>query len=270
MDFEFLKGDWIMEPKIDGWRMQMDVKPDQVQAWTRTQHNATGKMPVVEQHLKQLTAGHNFRLDGEAVFIDEQNEPDYNMTARMLGSGTDVCIMKQLERGMPLTYFVFDILMLDGIDLRGKPLMTRKDALKDILSDTGAVELVMGDPATYDQHIRNFEQYKEGSVLKDARSAYAGKRHKSWLKWKECESVDVKIVGYKRGQGKYADLVGAIHFRSPDGTMGYCSGMDDTTRVWITNHMEQLRGTVIEIKHFGKLVDGYRHPQFMRFREDKI
>jgi bifunctional non-homologous end joining protein LigD len=269
-EFESLRGDWLMEPKIDGWRIQMDVTPTAVHAWTRTAHDATGKMPGVEHHLKHLTAGkHSFRLDGEAVYIDEDGVPDYNFTGRCLGSGVDVCVMKQREVGS-LSYFVFDILILDGEDCRPLALASRKDLIKDNLSSTGSVELVLGTEPTYEQHIANFDQYKEGSVLKDFSSPYMGKRHKSWLKWKEVETVDAKIVGYKRGQGKFEGLVGAIRFEAPDGTQGYCSGMDDTTRVWITDHRRELLGSIIEVKHFGKLVDGYRHPQFMRFREDKV
>jgi bifunctional non-homologous end joining protein LigD len=270
-EFEGLRGDWLMEPKIDGWRMEMHVAPNRVQAWTRTAHDATGKMPGVEHHLKHLagTGSHEMRLDGEAVYVDEDGVPDYNFTGRCLLSSVDVCVMKQREVGS-LTYFVFDILMLDGEDLRPLPLDRRKDILKGTLSATGNVEVVLGDEPTYEQHVANFDQYKEGSVLKDLSAPYVGRRHKSWLKWKEVESVDAKIVGFKRGQGKYEGLVGAIRFEAPDGTQGYCSGMDDTTRVWITDHRRELIGKIIEVKHFGKLVDGFRHPQFMRFREDKV
>jgi DNA ligase-1 len=169
-----------------------------------------------------------------------------------------------------LSFFVFDILQVDGHDVRGKSLGARKTLLKRFLSNTGNVQVILGDEPTYEQHTKNFEQYLEGSVLKDIGSAYAGKRHKSWMKWKEIETVDVRIIGYKEGQGKFEGLIGAIEFMAPDGTKGFCSGMDDSTRIWISDHRADLLGHIIEIKHFGKMVDGYRHPQFQRFREDKI
>ena len=267
-EFEHLGEGYIMEPKIDGWRMQIEVAPTEINAWTRTQHGANGKLPAVEFELKQLTAGkHTFMLDGEAVYVDEAGVPDYNFTARALGSGTDVCVMKQQEVGS-LTYFVFDILMLDGHDVRGKSLEYRKTLLQRFLSSTGHVVLVPGSEPSFEQHTKNFEQYKEGSVVKQLAAPYMGKRHKSWLKWKEIETVDVRIIGYKEGQGKFEGLVGAIQFQAPDGTRGFCSGMNDDTRIWISDRRELLIGRLIEVKHFGKLVDGYRHPQFIRFRED--
>jgi len=275
--FELLnKEAWLMEPKIDGWRMQVDVTRDAVQMWTRTRHDASGKMLLVEKHLMEMTGGvHSFRLDGEAVFIDEVGEPDYNFTARCLGSGLDVCQMKQ-DGGMDLSFFVFDILALDGHDLRAKPLYHRKALLQRYLGSFGAIHLITGDEPTYEQHTKNFEQYREGSVLKLQSSAYAGKRHQSWRKWKEINTIDVRIIGYKEGQGKFEGLIGAIHFEAPQGpsshegpTRGFCSGMDDETRIYISDHRQQLLGAVIEINHYGKLVDGFRHPQFKRFRADK-
>jgi DNA ligase-1 len=117
--------------------------------------------------------------------------------------------------------------------------------------------------------VTNIRKYGEGSVLKDLNMTYPGKRHKSWLKCKAEETVDVTIIGFKEGQGKYTGLIGAITFRAPDGTIGNCSGMTDDDRVWISDHRVISMGSTIEIKHYGMLVDGFRHPQFIRFRKDK-
>ena len=124
--FDNLHGDWLMEPKIDGWRMQIEVRPNETNAWTRTQHDASGKMPTVERELQHIAGRHRFMLDGEAVFVHpETGVPDYRGTASCLGSGVEVCQMKQEERGS-LTYFVFDMLMLDDHDIRHLRLEKRK------------------------------------------------------------------------------------------------------------------------------------------------
>lgn len=272
LDFERLdKSKYLMEPKVDGWRMQIDVTGDHIRVWTRTQHVADRKMPMVEHELRKLTPAHSsVRLDGEAVLIDENGEPDYILTARCLGSGTEVCIDKQHELGRYLTYFVFDILAVDGHDLRGMQLMERKIELAKLGLETDHLKPVLGKPPSHKLHAFYFDKYKEGSVLKQVNSSYAGKRSRAWLKWKEIETVDVRIIGYKEGQGKFMGLIGAIQFQAPDGTVGYCSGMDDETRIFISDNQTTLLGRIIEIKHFGKLVEGFRHPQFIRFREDKI
>ena len=261
---------YIMEPKADGWRMQIEATPDGVQAWTRTSKDATGKMPWIEAELTSLAKSLKMpmRLDGEIVWM-YNGEPDYNLTARCLGSSTDVCVIKQQERAGEggLVYFVFDVLRLGSVDLRAQPLRARKLALKNHVPISDTVVPFMGSIPSVERHVKNFEQFKEGSVLKLLSAPYAGKRSKAWLKWKEIETIDVEIVGYKPGAGKFLGMVGAIQFYDPQGDCyGFCSGMTDEERIYITDHMKALLHTTIEIKHYGKLVDGYRHPQFVRFR----
>lgn len=263
---------YVMEPKIDGWRIQMDVTPDHITAWTRTNHIASGKLPRPEDALIALAKSHgkSFRLDGEVVYLDAIGDPYFNYTSRCMGSRADVCVEKQREQDRYLSYVVFDILALDDKDLRKAPMESRRETLERILYRESDYVFPIGISTPDVQvHFQNIEQFGEGSVLKDRLAPYAGKRHKSWLKWKAEETVDVVITGYKEGQGKFAGLIGAIEFRAPDGIMGNCSGMSDATRVEISNHREEYRGRTIEIKHYGILVEGYRHPQFVRFRYDK-
>lgn len=257
---------YAMEPKIDGWRIQMDVDDNSIVSWTRTNHLATGKALEAESYVQHHIP--NVRLDGEMVYLDSTGRPDYNWTARVLGSGKEVAIEKQYEANKHLTYVVFDILRHFDDDLRGQPYEARRKLLATIPEGPYLKVIPIAEPSM-DQHLQNLEMYDEGSVLKQLNAPYAGKRHKSWLKWKYQPTVDAQIIGYKPGQGKYDGLIGAIHFRSEDGVEGYCSGMDDETRVSISDLKEGLIDSWIEIKHFGKLVDGYRHPQFLRFRPDK-
>jgi ATP-dependent DNA ligase len=275
------KDAYIMEPKIDGWRMQIDVTPDGCTAWTRTNHDATGKMPAVERKLQSLAGRVNksFRLDGEAVVMEprdmqygDDDKPNYNLTSRFLGSGVETCVEKQRETGLDVCFFAFDVLMEDDQDLREMPLWNRKEVLEMIgyFTDQQIVNTVVGEEPSYDQHVQNLEDFEEGSVLKLRTSAYEGRRHKSWLKLKDVQSADVLIIGYKPGQGKYEGAIGAIQFRDlTTGVEGYCSGMDDATREEISRNKEKFIHTTMEIAHFGLLVDGYRHPQFVRFRLDK-
>jgi len=259
-----------MEPKVDGWRIQFEADPDGIRAWTRTNHDATGKMPRVEEVLKDMLVVYtNFRLDGECVYLDENGDPDFNFTSRCMGSGVDVCIDKQTVEARYLSYVVFDILRVGSTDLRSSSYEERREILCEEFEDLDPyLKVIPLEMPTLDQHGLNIEKFEEGSVLKQLNAPYAGKRHKSWLKMKETETIDVRITGYKMGQGKFKDLIGAITFRTADGTIGNCSGMDDETRVEITNHREALIGTAIEIKHYGRLVDGLRHPQFVRFRNE--
>ena len=262
---------YLMEPKIDGWRLQVEADPQGVTCWTRTGKLATGKLPMVERDLHDLAKKIGaFRIDGEVVYLDHLGNPDFNWTSRCMGSGTDVCVDKQEAEEKFLSLVAFDILHKSGIDCRAFPMEERREQLEIILSTVSPwVPVIAVNIPSIDVHLTNIEKYGEGSVLKDITAPYAGKRHKSWLKWKKEETIDVRITGCTVGQGKYASLIGAVTFIAPDGTAGKCSGMDDDTRVYISDHRDTLIGRHMEIKHYGKLVDGYRHPQFMRFRPDK-
>lgn len=264
------KTKYCMEPKVDGWRIQMQVTPFSTTAWTRTNHIATGKMPKVEQELMEIAQAEEstFRLDGEVVYLDKNGDPDFNFTSRCMGSGKDVCVDKQRTEERYLSYVVFDILRYSVLDYRPLPFETRRGILDGLIPELEYVNIIHAWDPSLEQHGANIEKFQEGSVLKLLDSPYAGKRHKSWLKMKDVETVDVTIIGYKEGQGKFSGLIGAIVFMAPDRTVGNCSGMDDATRVSISNHRELCMGRLIEIKHYGRLVEGYRHPQFIRFRDE--
>jgi bifunctional non-homologous end joining protein LigD len=270
VDFAKLnKQRFVMEPKIDGWRLQVEVDDEHVQAWTRTNHNATGKLPRVESDLGATFIPTGTRLDGEVVYLDDNGDPDFNFTSRCMGSGVDVCVDKQQLEERYLSYVVFDILRLGDRDLRAQPYEERRSVLEKLLKGYSPyVPVIEVSAATEQMHNANIDKYGEGSILKDLSAPYAGKRHKSWLKMKAEETMDVRIVGYKEGLGKYNGLIGAITFVADDGTFGNCSGMDDDTRVHISDHRGNLIGRIIEVKHYGKLVDGWRHPQFVRFRNE--
>jgi bifunctional non-homologous end joining protein LigD len=259
---------FVQEPKIDGWRLQVEAGEDGVHAWTRTNHDATGKLPLVEDALRDLLVT-DVRLDGEVVYLDKEGNPDFNFTSRCMGSGVDVCVAKQMDEERYLSYVVFDLLRIGDRDLRSQPWEERRATLVKLLGFRDHyVHVIAATAPSEEAHTANIDKFGEGSILKDMRAPYAGKRHKSWLKMKAEETMDVRIVNYKPGQGKYTGLIGAITFVAPDGSFGNCSGMDDDTRVHISNHREKLIGSVIEVKHYGKLVDGWRHPQFIRFRDE--
>jgi bifunctional non-homologous end joining protein LigD len=271
-DFRKLDLDrYAMEPKIDGWRMVFQVKQGSIKVSTRTGHDATGKLPAVERQLLELADTHgSYTLDGEVVYLDSTGAPDFNFTARCLGSGKEVCVEKQQDRGF-LSLVAFDLLAVEGVDFRMLPWHERREGLELLVpeGDLSFLKAIPITPPSVETHTKNIETYGEGSVLKDMEAPYMGKRHKAWLKWKAEETHDVKVIGYKEGEGKFKGLIGAIIWQAPDGTTGACSGMDDVTREYISRNREALINRIIEVKHYGTLVEGWRHPQFVRFRDDK-
>lgn len=269
--------DWVMEPKLDGIRIQLHITADRVETWTRAGNAKHGALIAVETALQPyLKEFDGTVLDGEAVYIDvDTGLADFNWTARVMGSHTPTAIQKQRQAGKLLSYVAFDILALQGHDVRHLPLKDRRILLERFVDGIDELFLVYTEQVepTIDNHVLFTERYGEGSVIKDLRERYIGKRSKAMLKWKKQDTEDVVITGFTPGQGKYADLIGAVKFgQYRDGELverGQCSGMTDAVREEMALNQRDFIGMAMEITHNGVLVDGFRHPQFFRLRNDK-
>ncbi len=277
----------IMEPKLDGFRLQVVIEADGVRTYTRAEHVATGKLLAPETAMRELVeplAG--TVLDGEAVYLDEQGRADFNYTARVMGSGTEVAQQKQRQDGRYVSFIAFDILYLRGTDVRSLSLKERRVLLEKVVRafDSDHVVCTPQAPPSEAQHRYYTELYGEGSVVKDLRSPYKAGRSKAMLKWKRVQDEDVIVMGAEPGKGKFRNQVGAVKFgqygqppASHECTSlcsgelherGQCSGMDDATRLALTNNLPV--GRVLVITHNGVLAGGgFRHPQWSHLRIDK-
>jgi ATP-dependent DNA ligase len=266
----------VMEPKLDGIRIQLAIGDGRIQCWTRSNHDASGKMVAAEAALGDyLDALDGTVLDGEAVYIDESGAADFNFTARCMGSGKDVCVQKQRTAKQYVSFVVFDILALRGTDVRHMPLAERRTLIETLVAkvDSDHVRITEQAAPTAEQHRIFTEQYGEGSVIKDVRSPYTAGRSKASLKWKKTLDEDVVVMGSEEGKGKFRGMVGAVVFgQYRDGVLverGRCSGMTDAVREELTANLPV--GAVMVVTHNGVLAGGgFRHPQFSHFRSDKL
>lgn len=118
---------------------------------------------------------------------------------------------------------------------------------------------------------------KEGSVLKDFKTIFENKTSKYQIKLKPEFDIDVKIVGYTDGTGKYKDYIGALIFESSDGLVqGQCSGFDENTRFEISknkdfyiNKIFSMTGTAIT-RAKDSTTYAIMHPRFKALRDDKL
>src|SRR4051812_13463894 len=110
---------YLYELKWDGFRIISYVQKGKAKMDSRSALNYTHKYPVVAKALAALK--HDVILDGEVVVFNEDGLPDFD--ALQLYDGHD----------SPITYCVFDILWLDGYDLKSLPLTKRKEILDDLL-----------------------------------------------------------------------------------------------------------------------------------------
>lgn len=205
---------WLFETKYDGYRIVAFVEAGSVRLITRNGLDYTRRFPTVAEALLDLAAGRAFVLDGEMVVPDEAGRPDFQALQGYLKN----------PKGKTPVYVAFDLLALDGEDLRGRPLVERKAALERLLENAPAA---LG----YSRHVegRGRECFEaacraglEGIVGKRKDAPYAGGRSGAWIKLKCGRRQEFVVGGYtrteKRGEGVSALLLGVYE----GGRLLYC------------------------------------------------
>lgn len=184
--------EWAFEVKWDGYRLAVHVEPSEVRAITRGGHDWTSKFGLIVAEARQL--GHaSMILDGEAVVLDEQGRSDFGLLQRAVGK------KPSLHEPSEIIFYAFDLLYLDGHDLRSLPLTERRRRLEPIIAGrTGAIrfsEEVNADGAEFFRAA--CELGLEGIIAKRRDKPYHSGRRPEWLKIKCARRDTFAIVGYE-------------------------------------------------------------------------
>jgi len=204
---ELPTGDWLYEIKFDGYRALAFKDGKNVRLVSRNK-NAFDYPPLLEA-LKKLPAEHVI-LDGEIAALDEKGRSSFQLLQ----------LFKSSE-GIPLVYYVFDLLFLEGKDLRKEPLSARRKLLARVLKNRPE-KIRLSDElrGTKDELLRVAQEFGlEGLVAKKPNSVYeSGRRSGAWVKFKITKVQEFVIGGYTLPEGgrKYFGslLVGC---QSPEG-----------------------------------------------------
>jgi bifunctional non-homologous end joining protein LigD len=161
--------EYIYELKWDGYRILSRVENSQVRMDSRGGLDYTGRYPLIAEALQSL--GHDLMIDGEVVVLNEEGKPDFDTLQLYNGKRT------------PIRYCVFDLLYLDGNDLKELPLYQRKELLESLVKDQDIFlfsESFDDGEALYDRVVKD---NLEGIVAKMKESRYVpGARNYDWLK----------------------------------------------------------------------------------------
>lgn len=181
---------WVHEIKYDGYRFLTFVDRGEVRLITRGGLDWTSKFPSLSKALRDLPVQQAI-LDGEVVLLDERGVSSFQSLQNYLSNQ---------RKGSPSVFF-FDLLYLNGKDLRDLPLVERKAALKN---------LSLAEPLRYSEHIvgQGQEVFKqacalgcEGIISKESDTPYVSKRTQSWLKVKCEQTQTFTVIGYTEPNG---------------------------------------------------------------------
>ena len=216
----FTRDGWIFELKLDGYRLLAAKTHGEPLLLTRNGNDYTAVFPEIANAIKALPLD-DCIVDGEVVVMDAQGKPSF---ARLQQRGrlTSPIDVKRASVELPATFFAFDFIALDDLDLRPLPLIKRKELLMQAMPRLGAVRAL--------EHIeREGEAFMqqvvalglEGVIAKRADAPYRGGRSDCWLKIKSDRPGDFVIVGFTDPKGSRSHL-GALQLADMvNGTLVY-------------------------------------------------
>ena len=257
---------WMMERKLDGWRFLFHVAGEgSVQSYGGRNGSLYDSAALDDLAIEigaRLPPGSI--VDSEVVVVDGQHSAQVST------------VLANPRAGL-LRAVVFDVLMVNGEDVRRLAWKDRRRLLDVVSFDPyGPVrtsEVHPIDRAVYEQWLA---EGAEGAVVKQVDHSYqSGKRSSGWLKLKPQATADAVIVSIEKGKGSTnRHVAGAFGIQMLDGDeLGVLSSIsvkDNAQALEAAEHPDRFLGRIIEIKHHGLFPSGVpRHPQFLRFREDR-
>jgi len=303
--------EWVFEIKWDGVRsiMFIDNTKEIVQLQSRSGNIITHRYPEIVRELKSPVSIKSLTqsvvrcksavLDGEIVLMDNKTGlPSFQNHQRRMNLDHERDI-ENLSRQIPATYYLFDILYLDGTNVQNLSFLERRKILSQIVNENTRIKI-----SDFIEEIGEevYETTKsmglEGLVAKNKSSKYVqGKRSSDWLKIKHIRTQDCVIIGYNKGEGTREKYFGSLLLavRDIEGQFQFVghtgSGFDSISLAQIYEKVQNLRTEkcvidyvpytnrepiwvkpeiVAEIKFSDWTRDNImKSPIFLRLREDK-
>ena len=153
--------------------------------------------------LPHFVAAETAILDGEIAVVDDQGRSSFSLIQPRIGV-TDPNTIAHLARKTPVTLFLFDLLYLNGYDLRGVPLIDRKRALEGILTPNDRFRFSQSFAAKGEEMLEAARQSGlEGIIAKLADSRYEERRSPNWVKVKATNRQEFVICGFTHGEREH-------------------------------------------------------------------
>jgi DNA ligase 1 len=201
-----------VEFKLDGIRVQIHRREDEVRIYTRNLNDITDTLPGIVDAVRRLPV-RQVVLDGEAIWMDAEGPAPFQYT------------VSQIDSGAPpegIVTFLFDVLHVDGEDLLDTPLQERIARLQEIAGGHRIPGILTDDPAAAQRVLDDaIAAGHEGVVVKDATSLYAaGRRGKAWRKVKPVQTYDLVVLGAEWGHGRRQGWLSNLHLGARDPQSG--------------------------------------------------
>ncbi len=238
----FYSPDWMYERKLDGERCLAFKKGNKVSLRTRNDESENTSYPEIVDAVSLIDA--DVILDGE-ICAFKNNVSDFSRLQQRMHAASKE---EALKSRIPIFYYIFDILYLDGYDLTHLPLIDRKHILRKVISFRKPLRYVMHRFGTSESYYKGVcKKGWEGLVVKDKEGVYEHKRSPLWLKFKCVADQEMVIGGYTKPGGSrvgFGALLlgfyknGKFHYAGKVGT-----GFNEQTLTFLKKKMDKLKTT---------------------------
>ncbi len=296
---------WEFEIKWDGVRAILFYSKSKnvLELKSRTNKSIGHRYPEISKSIPSssvIRCKDSVVVDGEIVVLDEQGHPDFQSHQRRMNLDHDFDI-QSLSREIPATFYIFDILYLDGKELENLEFWKRRELLSNVINMNNEGNNVIRISESFEEKgIELFENIKarglEGIIAKKRNSKYLqGARTADWLKIKNLHTQDCVVIGYTRGEGNRKNYFGSLLLAAYNKELVFIghsgSGFDGPQIIDIFNKLQEIRSDeipvsrvpytnrdpvwvrpmlVVEVKFDGWTKDMImRAPIFLRIRDDK-
>jgi bifunctional non-homologous end joining protein LigD len=256
-DEAFTRDKWLFELKLDGYRLIASKAHGEALLLTRNGNDYTATFPEIARAIKALPVEECI-LDGEVVVLDPEGKPSF---ARLQQRGrlTAPLTIRRAAVELPATFYAFDLLALEDLDLRPLPLLTRKQLLSDAVPTLGPLRVLDHIERQGEAFLAQVSKIGlEGIIAKKADGPYRSGRSSEWLKIKAEATGDFVVVGFTAPMGTRSHL-GALQLADfVNGSLVYAgrvgTGFDQDTLTELAGMLQPIVRR--DAPCTGPLVDG--------------
>ncbi len=293
--FQIHKGETALEYKLDGARVQIHKKNDQIEIFSRRLSKITSSLPEIVESISSMKTRETI-LEGEVIAVDNAGKPlPFQDLMRRFRRLSDI---QRSMKEIPVKLFLFDIIYLDGNSTINLTQKERRKKLEEICPNKLLTPNIV--PKNIEEakifFTKAIAEGHEGLIAKSLDKKYKpGKRDRCWLKIKQVKTLDLVIVAADWGYGRRQGWLSNYHLAArKDDTYEFLEigktfkGLTDEEFQWMTDKLLDLkinsnkctvyvRPEVVvevafdEVQKSPHYISGYalRFARITRIREDK-
>lgn len=209
-------GEAALEYKLDGARIQVHKRDDEIRVFSRQLNEVTAAVPEVLELVRQLPA-RELMMDGEVLALRPDGKPHpFQTTMRRFGRKLEIDLLRQT---LPLTPFFFDCLYLDGQSLMDEATQRRIEVMRQLVPPAFLLpRRVTADATEAGEFLSQaMNAGHEGLMAKALDAPYeAGSRGQEWLKIKPAHTLDLVILAAEWGSGRRQGWLSNLHLGARD------------------------------------------------------